>query len=86
MPRFYCPYCTPQQRLYKQIDEGGMVCGYCGDKLVKERIFQPLKLVAMLTAIGLVAPLFLATYKIIEREIRPSVDSLNAEEIAFTQL
>jgi len=36
MVRYYCPYCNPKYQFQKQSSKGNLICGLCGEDLVKK--------------------------------------------------
>ena len=59
MKRYYCPYCHPSYQFQKQRVDGVMVCGQCGDPLVKAPLFRPTKVFALITIAAFIAPLLM---------------------------
>ena len=57
MPKFYCPYCSPKYPVHKQRADGIMVCGQCGDPLVKVKLIKPTQIFAFIAAAAFITPL-----------------------------
>ena len=60
MNRYHCPYCSPSYQFYKQRSDGIMVCGQCGDPLVKVPLIKVSQILALITASAFVAPFLIA--------------------------
>ena len=71
MPKYYCPFCSPQYQLHKQRSDGVMICGYCGDPLVKLRVIRPKQLIALIAASAFIAPLILMVASFIQNSNQP---------------
>ena len=56
MNRFYCPYCSPRYQFHKQRPDGAMVCGQCGDRLVKKPFIKATQVFAIIAATAFIAP------------------------------
>ena len=56
MNRYHCPYCPPQYVFHKQTSNGGMICGQCGEPLLKKPFIRTTQIIAFLAAIAFTAP------------------------------
>ncbi|WP_320667042.1 hypothetical protein [Prochlorococcus sp. MIT 1307] len=59
MADFYCPYCNPNYFFKKQRPDGVLICGLCGDKLVKKKTFKPIRLLGLAACFAFIAPMIL---------------------------
>ena len=59
MSQYYCPYCSPRYQFHKQRSDGVMVCGLCGDQLIKKPFLKPTQILALIAATAFIAPFFL---------------------------
>ncbi len=83
MTRYHCPYCPPSHQIHKQLSNGKLVCGQCGDPLVKIPLIKPTQVFAVIAASAFIAPLIMMvfTFFIDSNKSRPK-KSLQA--IAYT--
>ena len=56
MDKFYCPYCNPKYQFPKE-NYGKLVCGLCGEDLIKKPIIQFKQLIALLLVFSFSFPL-----------------------------
>ena len=56
MTRYYCPYCNPKYQ-FSMNNDGKLVCGLCGEDLVKKPIIQFKQLIALLMVFSFSFPL-----------------------------
>ena len=59
MARYNCPYCSPCHQIHKQRSDGVMICGHCGDPLVKVQAIRPTQIMALVAASAFIAPLII---------------------------
>tara|TARA_Y100001978_G_C23631085_1_gene403482 strand:+ start:332 stop:619 length:288 start_codon:yes stop_codon:yes gene_type:complete len=57
MNRYYCPYCNPKYQFQKESREGYLLCGLCGEELIKKPLIDLKKIVALLLATAFILPL-----------------------------
>ena len=56
MNKFYCPYCNPKYEFTSE-NHGKLVCGFCGEDLIKKPIIQLKQLIALLLVFSFSYPL-----------------------------
>jgi len=56
MNKYYCPYCNPKCQFPLET-YGRLVCGLCGEELVKKPIIQIKQLIALLLVFSFSLPL-----------------------------
>ena len=57
MNKYYCPYCNPEYQFPLE-NYGKLVCGLCGEDLIKKPIIQIKQLIALLLVFSFSFPLF----------------------------
>ena len=57
MEKYYCPYCNPKYQFSKIDSSGKLICGLCGDDLIKKPIFKLKQAISILIIISFVGPL-----------------------------
>ena len=56
MTKYYCPYCKPKYQFPIE-NYGKLVCGLCGEELIKKPIIQIKQLIALLLVFSFSFPL-----------------------------
>ena len=56
MDKYYCPYCNPKYQFPIE-NYGKLVCGLCGEDLIKKPIIQIKQLIALLLVFSFSFPL-----------------------------
>ena len=56
MNKYYCPYCNPKYQFPLE-NYGKLVCGLCGEDLIKKPIIQIKQLIALLLVFSFSLPL-----------------------------
>ncbi|WP_063414411.1 hypothetical protein [Prochlorococcus marinus] len=73
MSRYHCPFCSSRYQIHQQRADGVMVCGQCGDPLVKVPFIRPTQIVGLVAAAAFIAPLLLMVFVFIQDEQRPEL-------------
>ncbi len=69
--RYHCPYCSPIYQIHKERPDGVMVCGHCGDPLVKASVISLTQVFAVIVAFAFVTPLLMTAYIFIQDLKKP---------------
>ena len=56
MNNYYCPYCNPKYQFSKE-NYGKLVCGLCGEELIKKPIIQFKQLISLLLVFSFSLPM-----------------------------
>ena len=71
MNNFYCPYCNPKYQFQKKSISGELICGLCGDPLVKKSFIKVNQIIAIIAALSLVLPLIYTFIILIKNQVNP---------------
>ena len=71
MVRYYCPYCNPKHQFQKHSSKGTLICGLCGEDLVKKPFIRLNQIVALVAASSLLLPLIYTFIFLIKNQINP---------------
>ena len=87
MDRYYCPYCSPKYQFHKQTNDGLMICGQCGEPLIKTSFINPVRVFALIAASAFIAPLIILIIKSFTfekgQELKGNLASLTLVEKIF---
>ena len=73
MVQYYCPYCNPKYQFQKQSSKGTLICGMCGEDLIKKPFIRLNQIIALVAASSLVLPLIYTFIFLIKNQInRPN--------------
>ena len=61
MNKYYCPYCNPKYQFPLE-NYGKLVCGLCGEDLIKKPIIQIKQLIALLLVFSFSFPLIFIVF------------------------
>ena len=81
MVRYYCPYCNPKYQFQKQSLKGTLICGLCGEDLVKKPIIRLNQIIALIAALSLVLPLIYTFIFLIKNQINQPNKNYQANSI-----
>ena len=59
MSRYYCPFCSSRYQFHKTSIDGGLICGLCGDPLVKKPLLNSRRIIGVVAASAFLAPLLI---------------------------
>ncbi len=74
MAKYYCPYCSPRYQIHKSAN-GLMICGHCGEELVKVPYIRPTQIIALVAATAFIAPIIAMIFAFLLDVKRPENDS-----------
>ena len=57
MSRYYCPFCSSRYQFHKSSSDGILICGLCGDPLVKKPLLNSRRIIGAVAAAVFLAPL-----------------------------
>ncbi len=78
MNKYYCPYCNPKYQFPLE-NYGKLVCGLCGEDLIKKPIIQIKQLISFLLVFSFYFPLILIIFSSII-----NTDKDQKENFAYT--
>ena len=59
MSRYYCPFCSSRYQFHKIRSDGVLICGICGDPLVKKPLLNSRRIIGAVAASAFLAPLLI---------------------------
>ena len=59
MSQYYCPFCSSRSQFHKTSSEGVLICGLCGDPLVKKPLLNSRRIIGAIAASAFLAPLLI---------------------------
>ena len=57
MSRYYCPFCSSSYQFHETRSDGVLICGLCGDPLVKKPLLNSRRIIGLVAASAFLAPL-----------------------------
>ena len=79
MSRYYCPFCSSRYQFHKTRSDGVLICGQCGDPLIKRPLINSRRIFGILAALAFLAPLLIMIIFVIQdftKEKRPNNSQL----------
>tara|TARA_Y100001968_G_scaffold253050_1_gene238613 strand:- start:2269 stop:2544 length:276 start_codon:yes stop_codon:yes gene_type:complete len=71
MSQYHCPYCSPRYQFHQQRPDGVMICGQCGDPLVRKSYIKPTQIFALIAATAFIAPFIFMVFSSLQDLNRP---------------
>ena len=79
MVRYYCPYCNPKYQFQKQSLKGTLICGLCGEDLVKKPFIRINQIIALVAASSFLLPLLYILIFLIKNQTNPPKKNYQAK-------
>ena len=74
MSRYYCPFCSSRYQFQKTRSDGVLICGLCGDPLVKKTLLISRRILGVVAASVFLTPLLISIIFVLKnstKEIQP---------------
>ena len=65
MSRYYCPFCSSRYQFHKTSSNGVLICGLCGDPLVKKPLLNSKRIIGAVATSAFLAPLVIMIISVI---------------------
>ena len=75
MNSYYCPFCSSRFQVHKTRSDGVLICGQCGDPLIKKSLLNSRRIIGLLASLAFLAPLLFMFIYVVEdfnKEKRPN--------------
>ena len=59
MSRYYCPFCSSLYQFPKTRSDGVLICGLCGDPLVKKTLVNSRRIIGLVAASAFLTPILI---------------------------
>ena len=59
MSRYYCPFCSYRYQFHKTNSDGVLICGQCGDPLMKKPLINTRQIFGLVAALSFLSPLLI---------------------------
>ena len=66
MNLYYCPFCSSSYQFHKTRSDGVLICGTCGDPLIKKPLLNSRRIIGVLAASAFLAPLLIMIFFVID--------------------
>ena len=67
MSKYFCPYCNPKYQFISKNNKDKLICGLCGEELVKKSFINMRQIVSLIIVTTFLMPLFYTLYLSINR-------------------
>ena len=59
MSSYYCPFCSTRYQFHKTKNDGVLICGQCGDPLMKKPLINSRKIIGIVASLAFLSPLLI---------------------------
>ena len=66
MNGFYCPFCSSRYQFHKTNSEGVLICGQCGDPLIKKPLVNLRQVFGLIAVLAFISPLLIMIFFVIK--------------------
>ncbi len=85
MSRYYCPFCSSRYQFCKTRSDDVLICGLCGDPLMKKSFVNSRQIFGIFAAAAFLAPLFIMIIFVIKDFTKETLPS-NSESLVLLTL
>ena len=85
MSRYYCPFCSSRYQFHKTRSDGVLICGLCGDALVKKPLLNSRRLIGVVAALAFLSPLLIMIIFVFE-DFTKEKPPKNSESLALLNI
>ena len=82
MSRYYCPFCSSRYQFYKTRSDRVLICGLCGDPLMKKPLLNSKRIIGILAASAFLAPLLIMIILVI-KDFTKVKQPINSESLVL---
>ena len=82
MSRYYCPFCSSRYQFHKTRSDGVLICGLCGDPLIKKPLLNSTRIIGVVAATAFLAPLLIMIIVVIKEFTKESLPN-NSESLVL---
>jgi len=86
MKNYFCPYCNPKYQFHKKSITGELICGLCGDPLVKKPFIKINQIIGLIASFSLVLPLLYTFIILIKSQLNPPKRNYQANKTSIHTL
>tara|TARA_Y100001968_G_scaffold161662_1_gene147860 strand:- start:1423 stop:1683 length:261 start_codon:yes stop_codon:yes gene_type:complete len=66
MTRYYCPFCSIRYQIHKSSIDGVLICGQCGDPLIKKPLINFKKIIGFVATLAFLTPLIIMIFFVVK--------------------
>ena len=82
MSQYYCPFCSSRYQVHKTRTDGVLVCGLCGDPLIKKTLLISRRIIGVVAASAFLAPLLIMMIYVIKDFTKDNLP-INSESLVL---
>ena len=82
MSRYYCPFCSSCYQFHETRGDGVLICGLCGDPLMKKPLLNSKRIIGILAASAFLAPLLIMIILVI-KDFTKGKQPINSESLVL---
>ena len=80
MSRYYCPFCSSSYQIHTTNSDGVLICGQCGDPLMKKPLINSRKIFGLFAVSAFLAPLLIMIVFVFEDFTKQELPSNSESE------
>ena len=84
MAKFFCPYCNPKYQFISNKNTDKLICGLCGEEMLKQSFFNIRQMVSLIIIITFLLPLFYSFFILIMNRKQIKKDIYQGYNIELT--
>ena len=85
MSLYYCPFCSSRNQSHKTSSDFVLICGHCGDPLIKKTLLNSRQIVGVVTASTFLAPLLIMIIFVI-KDFTKEKTQINSDSLVLLSI
>ena len=87
MSKYFCPYCSSRFQFHKTRSDGVLICGQCGDPMIKKTLMNSRQIFGLVAALAFLSPLILMIFFIMKdlNQVKPTNTSVSLVLMTITK-
>ncbi len=85
MSRYYCPFCSYRYQFQKTRSDGVLICGLCGDPLIKKTLLNSRRVIGFVVSSAFLAPLLIMIIFVIN-DLKKEKYPINSEALVLLNI
>ena len=84
MSRYYCPFCSSRYQFNKTKNDGLLICGHCGDPLLKKPLINSRQIIGLVAALAFLTPLLIMINFVIKDSTQKTLPNNSGPSVLLT--
>ena len=84
MCRYYCPYCSSRYQFQKTRSDGILICGHCGDPLMRKTLINSRQIFGLVALLAFLAPFIIMIVFVVQEFTKDETPNNSISLVLYT--